>query len=71
MKKAIGVLDGFAAKVVDEKKKKRADKPMGPQGDGPSGGLPMDLLDFFMGHANEAGRELTFKELRDIVMNFL
>lgn len=69
MNKATNVLDGFAKKVIDEKKAKAASK--GP-GAGPSDekGLPMDLLDFFMGHAADAGKELSFKELRDIVMNF-
>ncbi|KAI9023400.1 cytochrome P450 [Hyaloraphidium curvatum] len=75
MKKAIDVLDGFAAKVIEEKKKARAAKgaqPTEKAGD-PSNpnALSSDLLDFFIGHAAEAGRDLSFKELRDIVMNFL
>ena len=74
MKQAVGILDGFAKKVIDEKKTKRAEKPAAGRPEDSSskktddGGF--DLLDFFMGHAADAGKELSFKELRDIVMNF-
>ena len=75
MKKAVGVLDGFAGKVIGEKQKKRAGKPAGAAEGSAfedyASNPDMDLLDFFMGHAADAGKELSFKELRDIVMNFL
>ncbi|KAJ3337710.1 hypothetical protein HDU93_000658 [Gonapodya sp. JEL0774] len=64
MKRYMEILEGTAHKVIKEKQDKVA------QGKAPTG-LKCDLLDLFMQTTNDDGSELTLKQLRDVLLNFM
>ncbi|KXS15601.1 cytochrome P450 [Gonapodya prolifera JEL478] len=64
----IKTMDDFAADVVREKRAKMAEASKAGRS---VGELEVDLLDYFMKNKNEDGSELSTKQLRDIVMNFI
>ncbi|KAJ3317209.1 hypothetical protein HDU93_004133, partial [Gonapodya sp. JEL0774] len=64
-----GTMNDFAADVVKQKKAKmEEDAKAGRTSEFDTN---MDLLDFFLKNKNEDGTELSNKQLRDIVMNFI
>ncbi|KXS09953.1 cytochrome P450 [Gonapodya prolifera JEL478] len=65
VQKYVEIMDGVALKVISEKKRNLA------QGRSSSDGLKFDLLDLFLQTTNDDGTELTFKQLRDVVLNFI
>lgn len=60
MEKAVAVMDSFAKKVIEEKRR-----------NGIKAGREGDMLDMFMGMKDDDGKDLSDQELRDHVLNFI
>ncbi|KXS19426.1 cytochrome P450 [Gonapodya prolifera JEL478] len=70
MLSALRLMDDFAQTLIT-KKRSEVQASGGKKGPGLEGDGPLSLLDYFLRYENDDGSELTDRQMRDVVINFL